>query len=56
MVDIDLLYVNLQTEKKHKQVLTRDQRVSKDKIKTLIHNHSQNNNLKWQDILVLKLK
>ncbi len=42
MVDIHFLYVNLQTEK-NKQVLTGDQRVSKDKIKTLIHNHSQNN-------------
>ncbi len=50
-----ILFVHLQTEK-NKQVSTRDQRLSKDKIKTLIHDHSQKNNLKWQDILVLKLK
>lgn len=41
MVDINFLYVNLQTEKNN-QVSTRDQRLSKDKIKTLIHKHSHN--------------
>lgn len=40
MVDINFLYVNLQTEKNHKQVSPRDLRLSKDKIKTLIHKRS----------------